>query len=109
MIAPVRRPSSRSRSSPSRASPLTVFQRTANYMVPAHNKPLDPAMSATSKANYEVMRRPRQEKCRAGIDFAFNPRLRGSRTDEAEPPAPLRGALELPAAWASWVRSPTCC
>ena len=39
------------------ASHLTVFQRTANYMVPAHNKPLDPAYVSDVKANYEAMRR----------------------------------------------------
>ncbi|HMJ99086.1 MAG TPA: NAD(P)/FAD-dependent oxidoreductase [Reyranella sp.] len=61
---------------------LTVFQRTANYMVPAHNKPLDPAYVSDVKANYEAMRR-RARKMPAGIDFAFNP-ASAIETDEAE-------------------------
>ena len=61
---------------------LTVFQRTANYMVPAHNRPLDPAYVRDVKANYEEMRR-RARKMPAGIDFAFNP-ASAIETDEAE-------------------------
>ncbi|MGZ5909350.1 MAG: flavin-containing monooxygenase, partial [Reyranella sp.] len=64
------------------ASHLTVFQRTANYMVPAHNKPLDPAYVSEVKANYEAMRR-RAKKMPAGIDFTFNP-ASAIETDEAE-------------------------
>ncbi len=64
------------------AKHLTVFQRTANYMVPAHNKPLDPAYVSEVKANYEEMRR-RAKKMPAGIDFAFNP-ASAIETDEAE-------------------------
>ena len=64
------------------ASHLTVFQRTANYMVPAHNKPLDPAYVSEVKADYEAMRR-RAKKMPAGIDFAFNP-ASAIETDEAE-------------------------
>ena len=64
------------------ATHLTVFQRTANYMVPAHNKPLDPAYVRDVKANYEEMRR-RARKMPAGIDFAFNP-ASAIETDEPE-------------------------
>ncbi len=61
---------------------VTVFQRTANYTVPAHNKPLDPAYVREVKANYEAMRR-RAKAMPAGIDFAFNP-ASAVETEEAE-------------------------
>ena len=64
------------------ASHLTVFQRTANYTVPAHNRPLDPAYVSDVKANYDAMRH-RAKKMPAGIDFAFNP-ASAIETDEAE-------------------------
>ena len=35
---------------------LTVFQRTANYTIPAHNRPLDPTYVRDVKANYPAMR-----------------------------------------------------
>ena len=35
---------------------LTVFQRTANYVVPARNRPLDPAEQASVKAEYPMWR-----------------------------------------------------
>ena len=38
------------------AKSLTVFQRTANFVVPAWNKPLDPAIEADFKANHEKYR-----------------------------------------------------
>ncbi len=38
------------------ARELTVFQRTANYVVPAHNRPLDPAYEARIKADYAGFR-----------------------------------------------------
>ncbi len=38
------------------AEHLTVFQRTANYAVPAHNGPLDPDTVADIKANYADFR-----------------------------------------------------
>ncbi len=50
---------------------LTVFQRTPNYMVPAHNRPLDPATLQAVKADYGTLRR-RAKKNRAGIDFTVN-------------------------------------
>jgi cyclohexanone monooxygenase len=64
------------------ARQVTVFQRTANYTVPAHNRPLDPAYVSEVKANYEAMRR-RAKAMPAGIDFAFNP-ASAVETDEAE-------------------------
>lgn len=64
------------------AKHLTVFQRTANYTVPAHNKPLDPAYVSGIKASYPEMRKRAKTKP-AGIDFTINP---GSavETPEAE-------------------------
>jgi cyclohexanone monooxygenase len=38
------------------AADLTVFQRTANYSVPAHNRPLDPDELAAVKADYATVR-----------------------------------------------------
>ena len=38
------------------ARELTVFQRTASYTVPAHNRPLDPAVVAEFKADYPGLR-----------------------------------------------------
>jgi cation diffusion facilitator CzcD-associated flavoprotein CzcO len=35
------------------ATELTVFQRTANYIVPARNGPVDPAVSAARKRDYQ--------------------------------------------------------
>jgi cation diffusion facilitator CzcD-associated flavoprotein CzcO len=39
------------------AAHLTVFQRTANYSVPAHNAPLTPEFKAWVKANHAEIRR----------------------------------------------------
>ncbi|HUN53161.1 MAG TPA: NAD(P)/FAD-dependent oxidoreductase [Candidatus Sulfotelmatobacter sp.] len=38
------------------ARELHVFQRTANYMVPAHNRPLDPDVQRQVKADYPRLR-----------------------------------------------------
>ncbi len=54
------------------AKHLTVFQRTANYTVPAHNKPLDPDYVRQVKASYPEMRKRAKTKP-AGIDFTINP------------------------------------
>ena len=48
------------------ADHLTVFQRTANYSVPARNKPLTPEAAAKIKANYAEI----HETCRKS-DFGF--------------------------------------
>jgi cyclohexanone monooxygenase len=50
------------------ADHLTVFQRTPNYAVPAHNAPLDPDTQAAVKANYPALR-ARAKTTRNGIDF----------------------------------------
>jgi len=61
---------------------LTVFQRTANYTIPAHNKPLDPAYVKQIKATYPEMRRRAKTKP-AGIDFEI-PTQSAIETPEAE-------------------------
>ncbi len=38
------------------AGQVTVFQRTANYVIPSHNRPLDPGEVAEIKANYPELR-----------------------------------------------------
>jgi cation diffusion facilitator CzcD-associated flavoprotein CzcO len=48
------------------ADHLTVFQRTANYSIPARNEPLLPERVAEIKANYDEIR----ETCRSS-DFGF--------------------------------------
>jgi cyclohexanone monooxygenase len=50
------------------AAHLTVFQRTPNYVVPAHNAPLDPDTQAAVKADYPALR-ARAKTTRNGIDF----------------------------------------
>ncbi len=46
------------------AAHLTVFQRTANYSVPARNSPMSAAAQREIKANYAVIR----QKCRASTN-----------------------------------------
>jgi len=55
------------------ASHLTVFQRTPNYAVPAHNAPLDPEYVRRVKAEYPAMR-ARAKKTMTGIDFDYSDR-----------------------------------
>ncbi len=43
------------------ADELVVFQRTASYAVPAHNRPLDPQEQATVKADYAGLRAANRE------------------------------------------------
>ena len=40
---------------------LTVFQRTANYSVPANNRPMDPQVQAKVKADYRAFRQRNSE------------------------------------------------
>ncbi len=54
------------------AAQLTVFQRTANYSVPAQNRPLDPAEVAAIKADYRGMRE--EAKTRFGCFLVDLPR-----------------------------------
>ena len=55
------------------AAHLTVFQRTPNYTVPAHNAPLDPEIQRRIKADYGALRR-RAKQNRSGIDLVLNTR-----------------------------------
>ena len=48
------------------AKHLTVFQRTANYSIPANNEPLDPEELRKVKKNYSTMRE-KQRLARAGV------------------------------------------
>jgi len=54
------------------AKHLTVFQRTPNYSIPAHNAPLRPEKVAAIKADYAGMR-ARAKRTPPGIDATFNP------------------------------------
>ena len=54
------------------ASRLTVFQRTPNYAVPAHNGPMDPGYMAAVKADYDGLR-ARQRAAFAAAQFRFDP------------------------------------
>ncbi len=50
---------------------LTVFQRTPNYAVPAHNAPLDPLVQNNIKADYAGFR-ARNKLNTAGLSHGFN-------------------------------------
>jgi len=53
------------------ADHVTVFQRTANYAVPAQNRPLEADEVAEMKANYADMR-ARARKTPGGLDYVYN-------------------------------------
>lgn len=53
------------------ADHLTVFQRTANFAVPSHNKPMDFSAQAEIKANYRDLR-DRARKNRNGHQYGPN-------------------------------------
>src|SRR6201999_190323 len=50
------------------ASHLTVFQRTANFSIPARNAPLTPEERQRFRADYPEIRRRAREEMRNGID-----------------------------------------
>jgi cation diffusion facilitator CzcD-associated flavoprotein CzcO len=52
------------------AGHLNVFQRTANYSIPAHNRPLDPETVRAVKSDYASMR-ARAWRSHVGIDFDY--------------------------------------
>ena len=54
------------------AAHLTVFQRTANYSIPAHNRPLEPDFVAEVKAHYPELR-ARARSMPSGIDLDYRP------------------------------------
>jgi cyclohexanone monooxygenase len=53
------------------AKQVTVFQRTANYAVPAHNGSLDPDVEKEIKAHYSEMR-ARAKTTGGGLDVVYN-------------------------------------
>jgi len=53
------------------AAALTVFQRTPNFSVPAHNGPLDPERVADIKANYRRFREANRQTA-FHADFRYN-------------------------------------
>jgi len=55
------------------AEHLTVFQRTANYTIPAHNHPLTPEQRDAVRAEYRTMRQ-RAKTMLSGIDAFYDPR-----------------------------------
>ena len=61
---------------------LTVFQRTANYSIPAHNRPLPPDFVAEVKAHYPELR-ARARSMPSGIDLDYRP-LSALETPEEE-------------------------
>lgn len=63
------------------AQHLTVFQRTANFSVPAHNRPQDPNEEAEIKANYRAFRELGRAQPIAW-DTAGNERLAEEHTPE---------------------------
>jgi cyclohexanone monooxygenase len=54
------------------AAHLTVFQRTANFSVPANNAPLDPAYERLMKENYTDIRRRARESAGGIISGEMN-------------------------------------
>ncbi|MEQ8815286.1 MAG: NAD(P)/FAD-dependent oxidoreductase [Thalassobaculum sp.] len=63
------------------AEHLTVFQRTANYTIPAHNTPLDPEAVRRVKADYPALRAWGKRMVN-GIAFHPNPKPAGEATAE---------------------------
>ena len=54
----------------SQAKELTVYQRTPNYAIPAHNRPIDPAHVADVKSRYKELR-AHAKTMPSGISFDF--------------------------------------
>lgn len=63
------------------AEHLTVFQRTANFTVPARNAPLEPETVVDIKANYAQIRALCRESA-GGFPFLLNERLASDVSDE---------------------------
>jgi cyclohexanone monooxygenase len=73
------------------AQHLTVFQRTPNYTMPAHNKPLTDAFQQEAKANYADIRQQQRESLAGIIGYGFG-------FGGAEPTEPTDAILETTAA-----------
>jgi cation diffusion facilitator CzcD-associated flavoprotein CzcO len=65
-----------------RAAALTVFQRTPNFVLPAHNHPIDPGHQREVKARYRELRE-KTRRTRAGI-LADPPTKSALEVDDAE-------------------------
>jgi cyclohexanone monooxygenase len=65
-----------------RATQLFVFQRTANFSIPAHNAALTPAITEPWKRDYPERRRRAREEMRNGILTALPEK--GAREDSLE-------------------------
>lgn len=63
------------------AAHLFVFQRTPNYVVPAHNRPLDPRVRQAIKASYPALR-ARAKQGRTGLLYEINPKSALEATEE---------------------------
>ena len=88
------------------AAQVTVFQRTANYSIPAHNRPLDPAAVAGIKANYRALRE--EAKTRFGCFLVDLPRPSALAESPEAREANTNGAGGT-AGWPSWRAIRTCC
>ncbi|WP_424814170.1 flavin-containing monooxygenase [Roseococcus sp. YIM B11640] len=64
------------------AKHVTIFQRTPNFSIPAHNRPMDPAYEQSWKGDYPA-RRQKAREMRTGIDYPINP-VSALEVDEAE-------------------------
>lgn len=76
------------------AAHVTVFQRTANYSVPAHNGPVDPAYEAQVRANYvEHCRQNRRTK--GGVPPRMNTGLSAMEVSAEERRAKFEAAWKF--------------
>jgi len=64
------------------AAQVTVFQRTPNFSVPAHNRAMDEAYERSWKDDYAARRR-HARTLRTGIDYPLNP-LSALEVDDAQ-------------------------
>jgi cyclohexanone monooxygenase len=64
------------------AKRLTVFQRTANFSVPAHNGPADPAVAGDWKAHREAYRQQARESAAGIVAVGRSERLAVEATPE---------------------------
>ena len=91
------------------AAHLTVFQRTAELHVPAHNGPLDARVEQRrARPTTPSFARERDAGRRSASPIA-RARAVGARGDARGAPARVRGALGAAAASRSSAPSPTCC
>jgi cyclohexanone monooxygenase len=66
-----------------KAAHLTVFQRTPNYSVPAHNGPVDPTWEASVRADYPTYRRSLRQT-RGGMRMPLGTTRSALEATEAE-------------------------